>query len=497
MRKRLTLSLQAKITFVIAAACLVAILSIIYFCISYQRKYLIEQFETSTNCLIDAVSGAILYPMSVGDQKAIKQQMNEFRKNQKNFDIYIFGCNKKVVFTTQPKATMTDLSRTISSAPLSHALDNLVTDGTIPGREFDEQIDGKHYMTTLRPLFNEKRCQHCHGASNPIRGGIMIRQRSDAFLADLKSLRDISILIGLGGCGAVILLLYFLIFRLAVRPLTTIINGLKGVSEVMANSSFELSSLGQHLAEGASEQAAAIAETSSSIEEVATTTRQNTENTGQASQLTTEANQIIENVNQSIEDLTSSMEEISKASLDTQKIIKTIEKIAFQTNLLALNAAVEAARANEAGAGFAVVAEEVRNLAIRATEAAKDTAVIIESTAKRVEAGSALTAKAHGEFRQVSTIVAKSAELVGQITAASHQQDRGIEQINKAVIELDHVAQQNTANAEESAAVSEEISAQAEQVRGVVQSLAILVAGKAIEGPAESRAENSPPRLPR
>src|SRR5208337_4378558 len=181
--------------------------------------------------------------------------------------------------------------------------------------------------------------------------------------------------------------------------------------------------------------------------------------------------------NGTMQNLTVSMNEISQAGEETSKIIKTIDEIAFQTNLLALNAAVEAARAGEAGAGFAVVADEVRNLAMRAAEAAKNTADLIEGTVKKIKEGSEVVQKTNTEFSEVQTSSARMGELVGEISAASVEQAQGIEQISKAVTEMDKVVQANSANAEESASASEEMSAQAEQMKQFVGELATMVGG--------------------
>ena len=198
--------------------------------------------------------------------------------------------------------------------------------------------------------------------------------------------------------------------------------------------------------------------------------------------------QTVSRASETMDKLTVSIGEISQASEETSKIIKTIDEIAFQTNLLALNAAVEAARAGEAGAGFAVVADEVRNLAMRAAEAAKNTADLIEGTVRKVKEGSDLVEKTDVEFREVALSVGKSGELVGEISAASHEQAQGIEPINKAVSEMDKAVQRNAANAEEAASASEEMNAQACQMNEFVSALRALVHGSKGDGAARNTA---------
>jgi methyl-accepting chemotaxis protein len=270
----------------------------------------------------------------------------------------------------------------------------------------------------------------------------------------------------------------FFITRSITKPVNRIISGLNEGSDQVASASGQVSSASQSMAEGASEQAASIEETSSSMEEMASMTKNNAENAGTADGLMKEANQVVATANDSMERLTVSMKDISQASEETSKIIKTIDEIAFQTNLLALNAAVEAARAGEAGAGFAVVAEEVRNLAMRSAEAAKNTAQLIEGTVKKVNDGSQLVTTTNDAFTKVAQSTAKVGDLIAEISAASREQSGGIDQVNIAITEMDKVVQQNAANAEESASASEEMNAQAEQLRDYVNDLVVVVTGK-------------------
>jgi methyl-accepting chemotaxis protein len=266
------------------------------------------------------------------------------------------------------------------------------------------------------------------------------------------------------------------------KPLVSISGSLTEGSQQVASASEQLSSSSQQLAEGGAEQASSIEETSSTIEEASSMIKQNTDNTKQAATLSKQAKDAADKGNREMKEMMSSMNELKKSSDDISKIIKVIDEIAFQTNILALNAAVEAARAGEAGMGFAVVAEEVRNLAQRCAQAAKDTAAMIEGNIELSEKGVGVSNRVNESLSEINTQAQKVNELLDEISAASQEQTQGMMQINKAISQMEQVVQENASSAEETASSAEELSAQSENIKDIVNQLMGLINGKNANG---------------
>ncbi|VAW42177.1 Methyl-accepting chemotaxis protein [hydrothermal vent metagenome] len=243
----------------------------------------------------------------------------------------------------------------------------------------------------------------------------------------------------------------------------------------LSTSSGEISSSSQTLADGASQQAAAVEEISASMEEISAMTKRDAENSAQSNSLMRQTNEVINEAEQAMKNVISSMEKIDSASNETQKIIKTIDEIAFQTNLLALNAAVEAARAGEAGAGFAVVAEEVRSLAMRSAEAAKNTASLIAATVEHVKTGSKLVQDTNEYFVKANESATKIGTLLEENSSSANEQAQAIEQANVGLTEIDNVTQRNAASSEEEAAAAMELNNQVDAMRLIVARLSALV----------------------
>ena len=262
------------------------------------------------------------------------------------------------------------------------------------------------------------------------------------------------------------------------NKINEIVQLLNAASEQVASASSQVAMASQQMAEGASEQASSLEEISSSLEEMTSMTSMNAESAEKANDLSRGAKEVAGKGLHSMERMSSAIDSIKSSADETGKIVKTIDEIAFQTNLLALNAAVEAARAGEAGKGFAVVAEEVRNLAQRSAEAAKNTSQLIEESLKNADNGVRSSEEVQGSLGEISSSVGDVTQVISEVSGASKEQAEGIGQVNTAMAQLDKVTQSNAANAEESASAAEELSSQAVDLRTAVKDLQFIVNGR-------------------
>jgi methyl-accepting chemotaxis protein/methyl-accepting chemotaxis protein-1 (serine sensor receptor) len=262
-----------------------------------------------------------------------------------------------------------------------------------------------------------------------------------------------------------------------------------GAGEIAAAAS-EVSTSSQSLAQGSSEQALSLEETSASSGEINAMARKNTGNLGSVSGLVTESQKHVEQAQQALSEMVTSMNEINISSGKISKIIKVIDEIALQTNILALNAAVEAARAGEAGLGFAVVAGEVRNLAQRSAQSAKDTAGLIEESIAKSKEGKVRLERVATAVRAITDSSTKVKGLVDKVTVGSREQAHGSEQVAKAIAEMEKVTQTTAASSEESAAAAGSLSAQTETLHDIVARLTSMVGSGKSNGRHEQNSGN-------
>ncbi len=240
----------------------------------------------------------------------------------------------------------------------------------------------------------------------------------------------------------------------------------------------------QSLAQGSTEQAASVQQLSSSIASVAAQTEENASMADDAAKLAATIMQGAEKSSEQMQQMMGAVAEITDASQNINKVIKVIDDIAFQTNILALNAAVEAARAGQHGKGFAVVAEEVRNLAAKSAEAARNTSGMIANSIEKAELGARIAQDTSASLSQIVDGITQSSQIVGNIAASSNDQSTAIKEINLGIDQVAQVVQQNSATAEQSAAASEEMSGQAHMLEQLVAQFRLLDSQNALGAPA-------------
>jgi methyl-accepting chemotaxis protein len=251
----------------------------------------------------------------------------------------------------------------------------------------------------------------------------------------------------------------------AVDAVRSTLEGVRDASNQLAEAASQLTAATEEISTGAQQQASSLEETAATLEEITATIKQNSDAAQQARQLASSSKDIAEKGGQVVGNAVTAMDAINQSSKKIADIITTIDEIAFQTNLLALNAAVEAARAGEQGRGFAVVAAEVRNLAQRSATAAKEIKALIQDSVRKVDSGTELVYRSGDTLQEIVTSVKRVTDIITEIAAASREQSTGVEQINKAISQLDSVTQRNASQTEEMTATAQTLSEQANHLR--------------------------------
>ena len=408
-----------------------------------QRKILFKEFKELVGAASKRLAHSLQKPLWFLDEAQVQKLIELEMTEKRIYAIVVREADGKTVFCARKR-----------------------DDNWNPVR-FDGQISGDYTTASEEVISEDKKV-----------GNVEVFYTQYFIRQALKRLGIYSLFKVIGISILLVTILLLCMKRVLIRPISEVARGLQSVRDDMEGIVEQLSISGQKLSEGVSSLAAAIEQTSASLEEMSSMTQQNAQNVSHANSLMVETSETMNNAVSSMALLTDSMEMISGTGQETRKIVKTIEEIAFQTNLLALNATVEAARAGEVGAGFAVVAEEVRNLAMRSGKAAKNTAELIEASVTGIGEGSESVSSANDNLRSVASGAKKVKELLNEVTLASQEQVQAIRQVSEAMVQIDKVMQENMSSATETSSTVEQIALRTEEMKEFMQKLSSLTGNK-------------------
>ncbi len=423
------------------------------------------QSEMALDMMHDAIRGDVLATLNANDEKSLKDTAEDFdlhAEKTRKLHGSLVGLKLEEATHFAIKDVKPDIDRYLreSQALIKTAASNKSAGQELYPRFMDSFRILEDRLEKLADNIRED-LSHAHAAA-------------EADLARFQVIMIVSTIVSLSLLIFVALIVNHRLGHAIRRVMAALVNG----SEQITTAATQISASSQSLAQGASEQAASLEETSSSLEEISSMTKKNADTAHQASILSSEAKTVSDKGNLAMGKMNKAIVDIERSALETAKIVKTIDEIAFQTNLLALNAAVEAARAGEAGKGFAVVAEEVRSLAMRSAEAAKTTANLIEGSVQNAKSGVSIAQEVTNVLTEITASSGKVNQLVAEIAAASVEQSQGVGQVNHAVQQMDKLTQGTAASAEKSAASAEELNSQSQQLLAIVVQLRRLVEGK-------------------
>ena len=465
------------------------------------QKYLDHQYAQTSQ----AQTSGLLYATSLTRRLEQIKRMNEIMRMAGGITLnantaYLFDDTEKLEAAVTDLGAMSGLLEALAAGEQSG-------DGAMTG-SLREMLASAGQASAIMEIFKkaivDKLAQDVKRAEITeimLKDAVELKTAAVGFctdVADLSIEATVAVVwtLGLGFLAALAasLIVALVITRNITRPLTGLIDLLNHSAAEVDAAVGQLTHISGDLAETTGRSADSLQETSSALEELSSMTSRNSENSRQAAAFMTETGESVKRADSSMAGVTKAMTEISTSGAAINKIIKTIDDIAFQTNLLALNASVEAARAGEAGAGFAVVAEEVRNLASRSAEAAKNTADLIAATITNINSGSELVDRTAEHFQTVEGNAATIDHLLAEVANASQEQAQGISQVNAAVQEMDKITQTNADLANQTTRSVNMVSQEATQMLTAVDELSILVYGRGLAAPRRPAPRPSRPR---
>jgi methyl-accepting chemotaxis protein/methyl-accepting chemotaxis protein-1 (serine sensor receptor) len=399
--------------------------------------------------------------------------------NQQNYTRWVGKVADAAAETGATIGTLSRLSRSTSEQQAASRLGSLLNDWLRLHADVIRTIEAQDYLGA-QTLSTQKGIPIKEGTRKELAALVAVEEAAlDAHVngARTEYARSWRIAMITIGVGLVMTGVCVVAIRRMCRTLGSVTSEMQDRARHVLVAASEVAGSAQSLSNGAVRQASAVEETSNAMRDMATMTRRNAEHSEMAAGLMTEVQRRVADSNQALETMMASMNAIRESSARVSKIIKTIDEVAFQTNILALNASVEAARAGEAGMGFAVVADEVRSLAQRSAEAARNTGALIEESITTTQAGTRHVVLVADSVGSITDSVERTKKLIDEVSSATGQQSDGIDHVMRAIAEMEKIAQNTAATAQQNAAAGEELTTHTEQSLETVARIETMIGG--------------------
>ncbi len=420
-----------------------------------QKKNSRNEIEELSESLAKAIYNGIFFPMSIGDATTIRSQMEFMGKTSKNAMVYIIDFLGNVSYSSSSEMISKNIKEITTSGELITSLQTLFEKNQLIQTGFEEVDKGKQFFVKLYPFYNEKTCYHCHGSSRKVLGAMVLRLDNEPVFARLNRSILLNLLLGLTGGILLVILVWWLARSQIVWPLKKMAQSIEESKGSVRSLSDELAQGSARLAQESSAQASALEQVDATVAQVVSLSTQNAQNSKDLDGLAQNSVNLMRDASIRLNTLGDAVTKVTETSKRAMDILKTIDEIAFQTNLLALNAAIEAARAGEAGEGFAVVANEVRNLALRAQEASKATGRLISEIQDNTKTVTIMVQETKDGFQALSAGVEKMADQARMVAQASIEEAERLSQARQGVAEIEKSTQQHALEAKNSASISD------------------------------------------